>query len=40
MKIIQIKNKEGRLDCCQALKKAEREKKLKQLYEKIKKIEK
>ena len=31
-----IKNKEGRLDCCQALKKAEREKKLKQLYEKIK----
>ena len=32
-----IKNKEGRLDCCQALKKAEREKKLKQLYEKIKK---
>ena len=32
-----IKSKEGRLDCCQALKKAEREKKLKQLYEKIKK---
>ena len=32
-----IKSKEGRLDCCQALKKAEREKKLKQLYENIKK---
>ena len=32
-----IKSREGRLDCCQALKKAEREKKLKQLYEKIKK---
>ena len=32
-----IKNKENRLYCCQALKKAEREKKLKQLYEKIKK---
>jgi len=35
--VYMIKNKEGRLDCCQALKKAEREKKLKQLYEKIKK---
>ena len=34
--VYMIKNKEGRLDCCQALKKAEREKKLKQLYEKIK----
>ena len=32
-----LKNKEGRLDCCQALKKADREKKLKQLYENIKK---
>ena len=35
--VYMIKSKEGRLDCCQALKKAEREKKLKQLYEKIKK---
>ena len=35
--VYMIKNKDGRLDCCQALKKAEREKKLKQLYEKIKK---
>jgi len=35
--VYMIKTKEGRLDCCQALKKAEREKKLKQLYEKIKK---
>lgn len=32
-----IKDKTDRLDCCQALKKAEREKKLKLLYEKIKK---
>jgi len=35
--VYMIKSKEGRLDCCQALKKAEREKKLKQLYERIKK---
>ena len=35
--VYMIKSKEGRLDCCQALKKAEREKKLKQLHEKIKK---
>ena len=35
--VYMIKSKEGRLDCCQALKKAEREKKLKQLYEKLKK---
>jgi polyadenylate-binding protein len=32
-----FKDKSNRLECCQALKKAEREKKLKQLYEKIKK---
>lgn len=32
-----LKDKTDHLDCCQALKKAEREKKLKQLYEKIKK---
>ena len=32
-----IKDKKEHLECCQALKKAEREKKLKQLYEKIKK---
>ena len=35
--VYMIKNRDGRLDCCQALKKAEREKKLKQLYERIKK---
>lgn len=32
-----LKDKTNRLDCCQALKKAERAKKLKQLYERIKK---
>jgi polyadenylate-binding protein len=32
-----VKDKEDRLDCCQALKKKERVKKLKQLYERIKK---
>ena len=31
--VYMIKSKEGRLDCCQALKKAEREKKLKQFKE-------
>jgi len=31
-----VKSKENRLYCCQALKKSEREKKLRQLYEKIK----
>ena len=35
--VYMIKDKKDRLDCCQALKKAERAKKLKQLYEKIKK---
>ena len=35
--VYMIKDKTDRLDCCQALKKAEREKKLKLLYEKIKK---
>lgn len=35
--VYMIKDKTNRLDCCQALKKTEREKKLKQLYEKIKK---
>ena len=32
-----LKDKTNRLDCCQALKKIERAKKLKQLYERIKK---
>lgn len=33
-----IKDKTGRLECCQALKKTEREKRTKALYEKIKKL--
>lgn len=35
--VYMVKSKENRLYCCQALKKSEREKKLRQLYERIKK---